>query len=314
MPSHLSMAPTSLILSLLVLNVYASPVSSPLVERSLSCNGNASDGTTYTTTSHSYEIHCATDYYGGDLPSTTTASFEDCLSACDSATGCLAVAYVSGSCYLKNQVNSPITNSAVWGAKRTDAPASGPSCVNNQSNGQQYTATSGAVFDIICGVDYYGGDLKSLNAATFGACIEACASNAQCVDVSYTGTSCYLKSVLKTPYSTASVWTAKLHSANSGTTSSTTSTLIPSSTTTRTGTTFSPTITTVATTTMTTTTTTTTLATTTTSIDPYANIVYNYDFEYNNGYGWYWDTVSGSGPLAGSFSSGSVAYSGKNYA
>ena len=420
MSSYFSTTNLSLV-SLLVSSfaVYAIPISESLFERSLSCNGNVSDGTTYTTASSSYQIHCGTDYYGGDLPSTTTATFEDCLSACDSATGCLAVAYVSGSCYLKSKVNAPTANDGVWGAKRTDAPAQTLSCANNQSNGttyqsgqqsytilcgvdnyggdissittstlelciaacdstngcidvsysgntcymknklttwtkngnvdtailtsaeqgasnpsppggpscdesdgQQYTASSGAIFDIICGVDYYGGDLISLDAAAFETCIEACAANAQCVDVSYLGTSCYLKSVLKSPISYSSVWTAKLHSANLAsssttslqtTTSSTATITTPSSATTTT--TRSATTTTTTTTPSTPTTITTTNSiTTTTSQGPLAtNLVSNGEFD-NGGSPWSWAANGNQGALSGRFFTDTQAYSGSSHA
>ncbi|MCJ1332648.1 hypothetical protein MMC10_009341, partial [Thelotrema lepadinum] len=428
------------------LDVQAVPLSDTLIRRSLSCNDNASDGTTYTTASHSYEIHCGTGYYGGDLSSTNTATFEDCLSSCDSATGCLAVAYVSGTCYLKSQVNSPTINSGVWGAKRVDAPAqtlscvnkqsdgttyqsgqrsysihcgadyyggdlssattstldlciaacdstdgcidvsysgnncfmknklntltkngnvntavltsaepgasdpgpsTGPTCVNDQSNGQQYTATSGAIFDIICGVDYYGGDLTSLGADTFGSCIEACTANAQCVDVSYLGTTCYLKSVLNSPNTYSSVWTAKLHSANSvsttssssttpsgtttvppttTTTPSSTSTIPPSTTTpsstttttaTTTSTTPSTTMSTIATTSSPSTTTTpstpTTTTTTTTPAAQPTNFISNGEFD-NGGSPWSWAANGNSGALSGSFQTNAQAYSGSSHA
>ena len=205
------------LLSLLAcsLHVYAAPVLDPLVARSLSCTNNASNGTTYNTASHSYEIDCATDYYRGDLSSTTASSFEDCLAACDSATGCIAVAYVSGSCYLKNQLNAPYTNNAVWGAKRIDASRSAISCVNNKGNGTTYQS-GGQSYTVLCGYDNYGGDLSYLTTSTFELCIAACSSTSGCIDVSYTEGNCYLKSALTSWTKNYYVNTAVLTSAQQG--------------------------------------------------------------------------------------------------
>ena len=312
MPSSFPMITFSLV-SLLIssFTVHAAPVSDSLLKRDLSCNGNASDGITYTTASNSYEIHCGTDYYGGDLSTAKTANFQDCLSACDSATGCLAVAYVSGQCYLKKQLlnNSGYANARVWGAKRITASvdavicpqnngmvyqsggrsytihcsrdyfggdlslvtastlelciakcdatsgcidvshtgnqcylknklsvlsgnqnvdtavltsaeqqaggtnsSSAPTCEDSTVFGLQYTASNGLVFTIECSGDYKGGDLTSLTTATFVSCIEACVANTQCIDVSYLGTTCYLKSSIGLRVSSSSAWTARLYS------------------------------------------------------------------------------------------------------
>ena len=231
------------------------------------------------------------------MSSATTTSFSSCLSACDAATGSVAVAYVSGACYLKNQINTPVANAGVWGAKRNDASATTVSCVNNLSNGQQYTASSGAVFDIICGVDYYGGDLKMLDTATFTSCIEACAANTQCVDITYVGTSYHLKNVLQSPV-TGSVWTAKLHAGNP-ISSSTTSTV---STTKTTASTTTPTSTTTSTTSQTPT------STPTTSTDAFSSDnfgLWSFGADPSN---------SNKGGLAGTFGTGTLAYMGSSYA
>jgi len=55
--------------------------------------------------------------------------------------------------------------------------------VGNASHGTTYQSAK-SKFDIICGKDYYGSDLAFASTSSFEACIEACDSNVQCVDVS----------------------------------------------------------------------------------------------------------------------------------
>lgn len=65
------------------------------------------------------------------------------------------------------------------------------------SNHKPYTF-SGKTFRVQCGIDYYGGDLKNLQAATPGACLSACAKTSGCVGMALRGQNCYLKSSLGT--------------------------------------------------------------------------------------------------------------------
>lgn len=76
------------------------------------------------------------------------------------------------------------------------------------SNGTTVTS-GGKKFLIECGIDHVGGDLTSLNVNSFAACIDACAQNAQCVDVALSGAACYLKSTLGAAVNNG-VWGAKL--------------------------------------------------------------------------------------------------------
>lgn len=91
------------------------------------------------------------------------------------------------------------------------------------SNSTQYVSSNGATFLVECGIDHAGGDLSSASASTFEACIDLCAANSQCVDVSYSGTACYLKNVYKPPVSNANVNAAKLISSTTGAATPTTS-------------------------------------------------------------------------------------------
>lgn len=65
------------------------------------------------------------------------------------------------------------------------AAQNGPKCPD--SNGQSYTAASGAVFRVECDIDHQGGDIASTSANSLGECIAACDSTPGCVDVSLSG-------------------------------------------------------------------------------------------------------------------------------
>lgn len=81
----------------------------------LSCDNKKDDGKTYTAKNGgSYTIICSTDYFGGDLSSLQTSTFEACMDACDSTKGCIDVSYSSGTCYMKNQLNTASAASWVW--------------------------------------------------------------------------------------------------------------------------------------------------------------------------------------------------------
>jgi hypothetical protein len=151
------------------------------------CSGKEQGSTfTYTPSSGSpFDIVCGEDYAGGDLKALATSSFKDCLTACDTEPTCVTVAYRDGACYLKNKVTSAVSNESVWSAKKENVPTSTAlSCEDNRSDGVTYTASKGH-FRIICGKEYPGGDLTSTSTSTFEDCIETCATNAHCIDVSY---------------------------------------------------------------------------------------------------------------------------------
>jgi hypothetical protein len=104
------------------------------------------------------------------------------------------IAYVWGSCYKKSKSGTPVQLGHVWSAKLPETAPETPveepvstalSCLNKKDNGKSYTAPSGDIFTIECGLDYAGGDLDATNTATFEECIAACDANQACVDVSY---------------------------------------------------------------------------------------------------------------------------------
>lgn len=76
------------------------------------------------------------------------------------------------------------------------APAPGVTCDGNLSNGTVYVGAH-ASWDIICAVDYGGGDMASHGVSSFEECIILCDTTAGCIDVSYAPWGmCWLKNVL----------------------------------------------------------------------------------------------------------------------
>ena len=84
----------------------------------------------------------------------------------------------------------------------TSAGAAGSVSVScPKSNGTTYTASNGDEFVIECKFDRTGGDLEMKYTNTFQDCIDLCSSTTNCVDISYSGTACYMKDVLKDGHS-----------------------------------------------------------------------------------------------------------------
>ncbi|PSK50339.1 Kremen protein 1 [Elsinoe australis] len=100
-------------------------------------------------------------------------------------------------------------------------PTTAISCPTN--NNTIYTATTGATFLIECGIDHYGGDIAATGVSSFAGCIEACATNSKCVDVSLSGSACYLKGTLGDAIQNGGILGAKLVTSISSTTTTTVS-------------------------------------------------------------------------------------------
>lgn len=84
-------------------------------------------------------------------------------------------------------------------------------CSSGQSNNAVFNTTVGS-YDIICGVDYAGGDVAAEGGiATFGECIELCDVTPGCIDVSYGPGSgnCWMKGSIGTPVENGDIWTAR---------------------------------------------------------------------------------------------------------
>ncbi|KAK5728811.1 hypothetical protein LTR15_001951 [Elasticomyces elasticus] len=176
-------------------------------------------GYQYFGTEYSSECYCGNSFGAG--ANITAAS--DCSMTCAAdvtefcGAGNRLTVYVN-STWTPSPSSSASTTSSAAGSSPT---GSGPSCPASDAT----TVTSGGKnFTIECGIDHSGGDLTSLSVSGFQGCIDACAQNSQCVDVSLSGSACYLKSSLGAAVPNGGVWGAKLIVAGSGTTSSVSST------------------------------------------------------------------------------------------
>jgi hypothetical protein len=159
-----------------------------------------------------YTVECGIDYTGniGNAPAT---SFEDCINACGTKTGCIAVAWTSNTCYFKARAVDVESTAkpAVWAAvlKNYVRPLS---CVSNKDAGKSYTSDGGNTYAVECGTEYSGGNIAntSVKTASFEECINLCDMTPGCIDVSFTSAKmCYPKSSLGASKVTAGIMTAK---------------------------------------------------------------------------------------------------------
>lgn len=104
------------------------------------------------------------------------------------------------------------------------------------SNGMNVTS-NGSGFVVQCGIDHAGGDVASITVESFQACIDACATYAggMCVDISLSGSSCYLKQALGPAVEAPSIWDARLVTQAAAPTSSSSASSSSSSTSFETG-------------------------------------------------------------------------------
>jgi len=83
----------------------------------------------------------------------------------------------------------------------------------NSDNTVYVDQTSGAKFLIECGIDHSGGDLKMVYVKDFASCIQTCAQTTGCVDVSLSGTACYMKKSVGSVVKSSGIKGAKLISS-----------------------------------------------------------------------------------------------------
>ncbi|KAK4663961.1 uncharacterized protein QC763_501310 [Podospora pseudopauciseta] len=200
-----------------------------------SCLGGESDGTAYLAESGAvYEIICGREYYGGDLQMVYTKTFQGCIEACEGLVGCVDVSYVGEACYRKREVTVLVEAGHVWTARKileapiqpsvsesasvrtTTAPNAGPTvvpltCAGGHASTPTHTTSEGRTYEILCGVDYGGGDIGASSQATFSGCLAACDTASGCLGVAYSNGQCYLKGTLNNPAAVAHVWGARLH-------------------------------------------------------------------------------------------------------
>ena len=190
----------------------------------VTCEGNASNNTVYKSSKGgSFLVLCGVDYGGGDMAASSQPTFQQCIDLCDATDGCVDVSYSGGACYLKNTINSPSAAAWVWTARKTVVEPSKPplSCEDSQSNGTIFTTPAGNEYDILCQIDYGGGDLSMAAVGSFEACLDACDAEPGCVDVSFTGGACYMKDRLSSPSPASWVWTGRYRGKAGSTPSST---------------------------------------------------------------------------------------------
>ncbi|KAK4495164.1 hypothetical protein PRZ48_013491 [Zasmidium cellare] len=134
-----------------------------------------------------FQIGCGYETAGGDMGRVFVVNLEECVQTCDTT---------EGSCYLKSELGSISPSTGVSYARLTAEKPQCPSPAN-----RTYTASNGKQFVIECDKDYPGGDIDSAvlvsadgtGESWFGQCIERCAANPECVDISLSGAGCYLK-------------------------------------------------------------------------------------------------------------------------
>ncbi|KAK3674902.1 hypothetical protein LTR78_005246 [Recurvomyces mirabilis] len=222
-----------------------------------------SDATTVTSNGKSFIVECGIDHSGGDLTSLSVNNFQQCIDACAQNPACVDMSLSGSACYLKSTVGE-VVNNGVWGARlltgttsstlvpigsslanpattststslslapstfSTSFAVATPSAVTCPGSNSTTYQSGGQSWLIECGVDHAGGDMGSLSASSFAACIAACASTSGCVDVSLSGSACYLKSSVGAPVYNG-VWGARAISVSTSAASTTTSALVTTS-------------------------------------------------------------------------------------
>lgn len=178
----------------------------------LTCVEGAWDGKNFTTSGgNQYAIICGREYPGGDLKGVEAETFEDCVEACDAVEGCIDVSYVAPACYLKSSLTTLqdagyVSTALFIGRPAVPDPVVPLSCVDNKDNGTHYASPAGNEYVVLCGVDYFGGDMNMVYTDTFEKCIDSCDKNDGCIDVAYSGTACYMKNQLVGDAPTPAEW------------------------------------------------------------------------------------------------------------
>ncbi|KAJ0278132.1 hypothetical protein COL940_007396 [Colletotrichum noveboracense] len=144
----------------------------------VTCVGNAAGGTTYKATKSSFQILCGVDYRGEDIGAAQYGTFEECMKACDVDYRCDDVPCdpQGRNRWTKNTLNTLNPVCWVWTGKKIQdtttksAVSNAVSCSTAGTNSKTFKMTTGNEYQIICGQDYAGGDLKAVDTATFQAC------------------------------------------------------------------------------------------------------------------------------------------------
>lgn len=105
---------------------------------------------------------------------------------------------------MKRQLSSFYSNTAVISAKKISL-----SCANGAGDGTIITASNGGNYQVLCSQDTYGGDISGAVSPSLSACLNTCDQTTGCIDVSYTGGNCWLKSSLSGFYTNTNVISGK---------------------------------------------------------------------------------------------------------
>ncbi|KAE9988915.1 hypothetical protein EG328_005625 [Venturia inaequalis] len=126
-----------------------------------------------------------------------------------------------------------IYNTTMITPTTSSAATSNLTCTNNASNGTTYQASNGGTYQVLCSLDSFGGDISGASSPNLSACMETCDKTSGCIDVSFTGGNCWLKSSIAGFYANTNVITGKkLSTSTTTTTTTTTTTSVASNTTT----------------------------------------------------------------------------------
>ncbi|KAM0714477.1 hypothetical protein Q7P37_010264 [Cladosporium fusiforme] len=119
--------------------------------------------------------------------SSTTSS----VTSSSTGSSSTATASVTSSSSTSDTASNPTTSTSSTSATSSPSAISCPA-----SNSTTYIGSSGQMFLIECGIDHQAGDMGSQYVDTFQQCIDVCDKTSGCVDVSLSGTACYLKKSL----------------------------------------------------------------------------------------------------------------------
>lgn len=89
---------------------------------------------------------------------------------------------------------------------------SGPkvNCTDGVASQERFVTPAGREYEILCGIDFAGGDIGEVQVSDFEACLAACdaASDRGCVTVAYNGGLCYFKDRFRNRINRDHIWGA----------------------------------------------------------------------------------------------------------
>ncbi|OCK73498.1 hypothetical protein K432DRAFT_447803 [Lepidopterella palustris CBS 459.81] len=127
-----------------------------------------------------YRIECDVDRPGSDFPAPVWVnSLGDCIARCSSTSGCVNIAFASGSspapCYLKSGLNPTSTKTGTIGAHLLSAE--GPQCPDVDNTCLNPTNLNEVCYQVGCGGAYSGTIVGQKTAISFQDCINYCESS-----------------------------------------------------------------------------------------------------------------------------------------